>query len=85
MRMMRTVISAGLVLPNSPLEGEAVIRKTAAATSFKELVDACVAAARRQSTDGISWEGLNPPDVLVSGETGDAKEKAPVVPVLRGA
>jgi hypothetical protein len=43
----------GLVLPDSALEGEAVIRKTSAATSFKELVGACVAAARQQSTDGI--------------------------------
>ncbi|OXC75947.1 AI-2E family transporter [Caballeronia sordidicola] len=75
----------GLVLPNSALEGEAVIRKTSAATSFKELVEACVAAARRQSTDGISWEGLNPPDAVVSGEVESAKGKAPVVPVLRGA
>jgi predicted PurR-regulated permease PerM len=75
----------GLVLPDSALEGEAVIRKTSAATSFKELVEACVAAAREQSTDGISWEGLNPPDPVVSGEVESAKGNAPVVPVLRGA
>jgi hypothetical protein len=75
----------GLVVPDSALEGEAAIRKTSAATSFKELVEACVAAARRQSTDGVSWEGLNPPDVAVAGEAGGAKENAPVVPVLRGA
>ncbi|MDN7182492.1 AI-2E family transporter [Caballeronia sp. SEWSISQ10-4 2] len=75
----------GLVVPDSALEGEAVIRKTAAATSFKELVEACVAAARGQSTDGVSWEGLNPPDAAVAAEAGGAKENAPVVPVLRGA
>jgi hypothetical protein len=75
----------GLVLPDSALEGEAVIRKTSAATSFKELVGACVAAARQQSTDGISWEGLNPPDTVASAEVESAREKPPVVTVLRGA
>jgi predicted PurR-regulated permease PerM len=72
----------GLVVPDSALEGEAVIRKTSAATSFKELVEACVAAARRQSTDGVSWEGLNPDEAAPVAES--AKALAPV-PVLRGA
>jgi hypothetical protein len=58
---------------------------TSAATSFKELVEACVEAARRQSTDGVSWEGLNLPVVAAAAEAGGAKENAPVAPVLRGA
>ncbi len=75
----------GLVVPDSTLEGEAVIRKTSAATSFKELVEACVAAARRQSTDGVSWEGLNPEaEAEVAADSQKAKE-TPAVPVLRGA
>ncbi|WP_082771507.1 MULTISPECIES: AI-2E family transporter [Burkholderiaceae] len=72
----------GLVVPDSALEGEAVIRKTSAATSFKELVEACVAAARLQTTNGVSWEGLNPEEPVPVADSG----KAPaVVPVLRGA
>lgn len=50
----------GLVFPESPLQGEALVRTSSAAVSFKELVEACVAAARRQSTDGVSWTGLDP-------------------------
>ncbi|GGD84851.1 AI-2E family transporter [Caballeronia grimmiae] len=45
----------GLVFPESPLQGEVLVRTSSAAVSFKELVDACVAAARRQSTDAVSW------------------------------
>ncbi|WP_250474363.1 AI-2E family transporter [Caballeronia sp. GAFFF1] len=48
----------GLVVAESPLQGEVLVRTSSAAVSFKELVDACVAAARRQSTDGVSWAGL---------------------------
>jgi predicted PurR-regulated permease PerM len=48
----------GLVFPESELQGEVLVRTSSAATSFKELVDACVAAARRQSTDGVPWAGL---------------------------
>ncbi len=72
----------GLVVPESALEGEAVIRKTSAATSFKELVEACVGAARRQSNDGVSWAGLNPADD--EGEQGTPMGSLPE-PVLRGA
>ncbi|WP_213776112.1 AI-2E family transporter [Caballeronia sp. dw_276] len=72
----------GLVVPDSALEGEAVIRKTSAATSFKELVEACVAAARRQSTDGVSWEGLNPEE---REPAADSAKVPAAVPVLRGA
>jgi AI-2E family transporter len=75
----------GLVLPESALEEEAVIRKTSAATSFKQLVDACVAAARNQSTDGISWAGLNPPEGDANPEPGEAKDGGRVIEVLRGA
>jgi hypothetical protein len=53
----------GLVTPESSLQGEALVRtSSAAATSFRELVDTCVAAARRQPNDGVSWTSLNPPD-----------------------
>ena len=72
----------GLVVPESALEGEAVIRKTSAATSFKELVEGCVGAARRQSNDGVSWAGLNPADD--EGEQGTPMGSLPE-PVLRGA
>ncbi|KMZ12991.1 transport protein [Candidatus Burkholderia humilis] len=48
----------GLVFPESELQGEVLVRTSSAATSFKELVDACVTAARRQSTDGVPWAGL---------------------------
>jgi predicted PurR-regulated permease PerM len=48
----------GLVFPESELQGEVLVRTSSAASSFKELVDACVAAARRQSTDGVPWAGL---------------------------
>jgi predicted PurR-regulated permease PerM len=75
----------GLVLPESALEEEAVIRKTSAATSFKQLVDACVAAARNQSTDGISWAGLNPPESDAAAEPGDTKEGGRAIEALRGA
>jgi predicted PurR-regulated permease PerM len=71
----------GLVVPESSLQGEALVRTSSAATSFKELVDACVAAARRQSNDGVSWAGLNPPDEAAE----DKPQDAPRVPVLRGA
>jgi hypothetical protein len=74
----------GLVLPESPLEGEAVIRKTSAATSFKELVDACVNAARSQSTDGVSWAGLNPAEDESAAQQAAPEGEAPVS-VLRGA
>jgi predicted PurR-regulated permease PerM len=49
----------GLVLAESELQGEVLVRTSSAAISFKELVDACVAAARRQSTDGVPWRGLD--------------------------
>jgi hypothetical protein len=75
----------GLVVPDSTLEGEAVIRKTSAATSFKELVEACVAAARRQSTDGVSWEGLNPEAEAETAADSSRPKETPAVPVLRGA
>ncbi len=52
----------GLVLAESELQGEVLVRTSSAAVSFKELVDACVAAARRQSSDGVPWAGLNGPD-----------------------
>jgi hypothetical protein len=50
--------------------------------SFKELVDACVAAARRQSTDGVSWSGL---DSQASAPTVDNRSRAAQddVPALR--
>jgi hypothetical protein len=73
----------GLVVPESSLQGEALVRTSSAATSFRELVDACIAAARRQSADGVSWVGLNPPDEEAAA--GGKAEDAPRVPVLRGA
>jgi hypothetical protein len=53
------------------------------ATTFRELVDACVGAARRQSNDGVSWTGLNPPD----GEAvaGSKPDDATAVAELRNA
>lgn len=73
----------GLVVPESSLQGEALVRTSSAATSFRELVDACVAAARRQSNDGVSWVGLNPPEEEAAA--GGKAEDAPRVPALRGA
>jgi predicted PurR-regulated permease PerM len=52
----------GLVFAESELQGEVLVRTSSAAVSFKELVDACVAAARRQSTDGVPWAGLDTPE-----------------------
>jgi predicted PurR-regulated permease PerM len=77
----------GLVVPDTALEGEAVIRKTSAATSFKELVEACVTTARTQTNDGVSWTGLNPveketPEALAAAQ---ATQKTPAVPVLRAS
>ncbi len=48
----------GLVFAENELQGEVLVRTSSAAVSFKELVDACVAAACRQSTDGVPWAGL---------------------------
>jgi predicted PurR-regulated permease PerM len=74
----------GLVVPENPLEGEAVIRRTSVATSFKELVEACVSAARNQSTDGVSWAGLNPLDEETAA-AGVVMQSDPAISVLRGA
>ncbi|QSN63271.1 AI-2E family transporter [Caballeronia sp. M1242] len=63
----------GLVVAESPLQGEVLVRTSSAAVSFKELVDACVAAARRQSTDGVSWSGL---DSQASAPTVDNRSRA---------
>ncbi|WP_175940787.1 AI-2E family transporter [Caballeronia sp. BCC1704] len=63
----------GLVVAESPLQGEVLVRTSSAAVSFKELVDACVAAARRQSTDGVSWAGL---DSQASAPTVDNRSRA---------
>ncbi|KND61718.1 transport protein [Candidatus Burkholderia verschuerenii] len=52
----------GLVFAESELQGEVLVRTSSAAVSLKELVDACVAAARRQSTDGVPWAGLSAAD-----------------------
>ncbi|WP_248322830.1 AI-2E family transporter [Caballeronia sp. Sq4a] len=72
----------GLVVAESPLQGEVLVRTSSAAVSFKELVDACVAAARRQSTDGVSWSGL---DSQATAPTLDNPSRAPQddVPALR--
>ncbi|KIG08128.1 AI-2E family transporter [Caballeronia concitans] len=58
----------GLVFAESPLQGEVLVRTSSAAVSFKELVDASVAAARRQSTDGVAWASpdLPPADAAQS-------------------
>ncbi|WP_250467679.1 MULTISPECIES: AI-2E family transporter [unclassified Caballeronia] len=71
----------GLVFPESPLQGEALVRTSSAAVSFKELVEACVAAARRQSTDGVSWTGLDPSDGEAALEGPPAPEED--APALR--
>ncbi|GAB5094317.1 AI-2E family transporter [Caballeronia sp. LP006] len=71
----------GLVFPESPLQGEALVRTSSAAVSFKELVEACVAAARRQSTDGVSWTGLDPSDGEAALEGPSAPEED--APALR--
>jgi hypothetical protein len=52
----------GLVLAESELQGEVLVRTSSAAVSFKELIDAGVAAARRQTNDGVRWSGLNQPE-----------------------
>ncbi|WP_244849656.1 AI-2E family transporter [Caballeronia sp. SL2Y3] len=72
----------GLVVAESPLQGEVLVRTSSAAVSFKELVDACVAAARRQSTDGVSWAGL---DSQTNAPTVDDRSPAAQddVPALR--
>ncbi|SAK68982.1 AI-2 transport protein TqsA [Caballeronia hypogeia] len=74
----------GLVFPESPLQGEVLVRTSSAAVSFRELVDACVAAARRQSTDGVPWAGLNDTDgeAALNGPDGAASAD---VPELRNA
>ncbi|VXC88233.1 conserved membrane hypothetical protein [Burkholderia sp. 8Y] len=74
----------GLVVAESPLQGEVLVRTSSAAVSFKELVDACVAAARRQSTDGVSWAGLDAP---ANEPTADDSSRAAQddVPALRNA
>ncbi|GJH27838.1 AI-2E family transporter [Caballeronia novacaledonica] len=70
----------GLVFPESPLQGEVLVRTSSAAVSFRELVEACVAAARRQSGDGVPWAGLG-------DTTGEAALSGPSedVPELRNA
>ncbi|SAL61305.1 AI-2 transport protein TqsA [Caballeronia arvi] len=66
----------GLVFPESPLQGEVLVRTSSAAVSFRELVDACVAAARRQSTDGVPWAGLDDTggEAALSGPREDVAE-----------
>lgn len=74
---------AGLVDRDATLQGEALVQTMSGATTFRELVDACVGAARRQSNDGVSWTGLNPPD----GEAveGGKPDDATAVAELRNA
>jgi predicted PurR-regulated permease PerM len=74
---------AGLVDRDATLQGEALVQTMSGATTFRELVDACVGAARRQSNDGVSWTGLNPPD----GEAvaGSKPDDATAVAELRNA
>lgn len=69
----------GLVFPESPLQGETLVRTSSAAVSFRELVEACVAAARRQSTDGVPWAGLNDKDgaAALSGPSEDVAAERP--------
>lgn len=66
----------GLVFPESPLQGQVLVRTSSAAVSFRELVEACVAAARRQSTDGVPWAGLNEPggEAALNGPSEDVAE-----------
>jgi predicted PurR-regulated permease PerM len=66
----------GLIFPESSLQGEVLVRTSSAAVSFGELVEACVAAARRQSTDGVPWAGLDDPggETALSGPREDAPE-----------
>jgi predicted PurR-regulated permease PerM len=68
----------GLVFAESELQGEVLVRTSSAAVSFKELVDACVAAARRQSSDGVPWAGLSAAD-------GEAALIGPPLPGASGA
>ena len=74
----------GLVIAESPLQGEVLVRTSSAAVSFKELVDACVAAARRQSTDGISWAGLGT-EAGEAADTGDRSAVRDDIAALRNA
>ncbi|SAL75376.1 AI-2 transport protein TqsA [Caballeronia peredens] len=74
----------GLVFPESALQGETLVRTSSAAVSFRELVEACVAAARRQSTDGVPWAGLHEfeGEAALNGPPGETRED---VPELRNA
>ncbi|BAN24719.1 putative uncharacterized protein [Caballeronia insecticola] len=74
----------GLVVPESALQGETLVRTSSAAVSFRELVEACVAAARRQSTDGVPWAGLHEfeGEAALNGPPGETREG---VPELRNA
>ncbi|MDR5817377.1 MULTISPECIES: AI-2E family transporter [unclassified Caballeronia] len=76
----------GLVFPDRELQGEVLVRTSSAAVSFRELVEACVAAARRQTTDGAPWAGLRGADgeAALNGPPApsDARED---VPELRNA
>nr|WP_244817277.1 AI-2E family transporter [Caballeronia sp. Lep1P3] len=73
----------GLVVAESPLQGEVLVRTSSAAVSFKELVDACVAAARRQSADGVSWAGLDAPAGKAASAVPNAADDE--LPALRNA
>ncbi|WP_250515713.1 AI-2E family transporter [Caballeronia sp. INDeC2] len=72
----------GLVFPESPLQGEVLVRTSSAAVSFRELVEACVAAARRQSNDGVPWAGLGDGDTSSEAALSGPGED---VPELRNA
>ncbi|MCY0385734.1 AI-2E family transporter [Robbsia sp. Bb-Pol-6] len=48
----------GITDPQNLLDPDGFLRETTSATSFKQVVDLCVAAARRQTGDSVAWEGL---------------------------
>ncbi|MGI4984098.1 MAG: AI-2E family transporter [Janthinobacterium lividum] len=62
----------GITDPGNLLDPDGFLRETTSATSFKQIVDLCVAAARRQTEDSVAWKGL----------TMVPEEAAPATPAL---
>lgn len=51
----------GITDPDNMVDPDGFLHETTSATSFKQVVDLCVAAARRQTENSVAWAGLNQP------------------------
>ncbi|MGI4862173.1 MAG: AI-2E family transporter [Janthinobacterium lividum] len=49
----------GITDPSNLLDPDGFLRETTSATSFKQVVDLCVGAARRQTENSVAWKGVN--------------------------